>query len=71
MRGTACVEEVVEEELIVSCFELRMEDIRTEAQLYREQCRAQLIINRLVDEQRGVEVIRPSADPMRPEFRVL
>eukprot|EP00420_Gonyaulax_spinifera_P039704 CAMPEP_0197877328 /NCGR_PEP_ID=MMETSP1439-20131203/6044_1 /TAXON_ID=66791 /ORGANISM="Gonyaulax spinifera, Strain CCMP409" /LENGTH=830 /DNA_ID=CAMNT_0043496667 /DNA_START=71 /DNA_END=2563 /DNA_ORIENTATION=+ len=64
-------EEVKEEDLIAWYMEQVEDEIQTEAQLFEQQHKVQLIINRLVDKDRVIVVYRPSEDPMRPEGRVL
>merc|ERR1712039_496270 len=64
-------EEVREEDLAAWYMEQVEEDIETEAQLYEQQHKVQLIINRMVDKDRVIIEYRPAEDPMRPEGRVL
>jgi len=64
-------EEVKEEELMTWYMEQIEETIQTEAQLYEQQHLVQLIINRLIDKDRVIIVVRQPDDPSRPETRVL
>jgi len=64
-------EDVREEDLIAWYMEQVENEIQTEAQLFEQQYLVQLIINRLIDKDRVIIVMRPSDDPMRPEARVL
>merc|ERR1740116_55105 len=64
-------EDVREEDLIAWYMEQVENEIQTEAQLFEQQYLVQLIINRLIDKDRVIIVLRPSDDPMRPEARVL
>jgi len=64
-------DEVKEEELMTWYMEQIEETIQTEAQLYDQQHLVQLIINRLIDKDRVLIVVRQPDDPSRPETRVL
>jgi DNA replication licensing factor MCM6 len=63
--------EVKEEDLTNWYLEQVEDEIETEAQLVEKQHVVQLIISRLINKDRVVIVYRPSADPLRPEQRVL
>jgi DNA replication licensing factor MCM6 len=64
-------ETVREEDLIAWYMEQVEEDIQTEAQLFEQTSLVTLIINRLIDRDRIIIVLRQSEDPQRPELRVL
>jgi len=63
--------EVTEEELTNWYMEQVEDEIATEGQLYEQQNKVQLIIQRMVEKDRVILVVRPSEDPLRPEGRVL
>jgi len=63
--------EVKEEDLTNWYMEQVEEEIQTEAQLFEQQHKVQLIIKRMVEKDRVMVVFRDSEDPMRPELRVL
>ena len=63
--------EVKEEDLTNWYLEQVEEEIQTEAQLVEQQHVVQLIISRLINKDRVILVYRPSADPLKPELRVL
>jgi DNA replication licensing factor MCM6 len=70
-RQEAEGETVKEEDLIAWYMEQVEEDIQTEAQLFEQTSLVQLIINRLIDRDRVIIVLRQSEDPARPELRTL
>jgi DNA replication licensing factor MCM6 len=63
--------EVKEEDLTNWYLEQVEDEIETEAQLVEKQHVVQLIISRLINKDRVIIVYRASADPLRPEQRVL
>jgi len=64
-------EEVKESDLISWYMEQIEDEIQTEDQLFQQQHLVQLIVNRMVDKDRVLVVVRTSEDPLRPEGRVL
>jgi DNA replication licensing factor MCM6 len=70
-RQEAEGETVREEDLIAWYMEQVEEDIQTEAQLFEQTSLVQLIINRLIERDRVIIVLRQSEDPQRPELRTL
>lgn len=64
-------EEVKESDLISWYMEQIEDEIQTEEQLFQQQHLVQLIVNRMVDKDRVLVVVRTSEDPLRPEGRVL
>jgi len=63
--------EVKEEDLTNWYMEQVEDEIQTEAQLYEQQNKVQLIISRMINKDRVIVVFRASEDPMKPEGRVL
>jgi len=64
--------EITEEDLIGWYMEQREGEIETEAQLFEQQNLVQNVINRLIDKDRVLIVMKPSADPINhPEHRIL
>merc|ERR1712003_96461 len=63
---------ITEEDLIGWYMEQREAEIETEAQLFEQQNLVQNVINRLVDKDRVLIVMRASDDPINhPEHRIL
>jgi DNA replication licensing factor MCM6 len=63
--------EVKEGDLITWYMEQIEDSIQTQVQLLEQQHLIQAVINRMIDKDRVIVVVRPAEDPLRPEGRVL